>query len=259
MLIGPQNLTPNVNHVRSRIDEAAKAAGRDPAAVTLVAVTKSKAAESMREAATAGVTDFGENYLKEALGKMDALGDLPLRWHFIGGPPIEQDPARGGTLRLDPQHRSLERCPAAVGAAALSCAAAELVHSGRAGSGTDQGRCRPRHWPELAAADRRCCRESEAARPDVHPAGSTGCGSERALFARLRDSARRLSTRAGHKLDTLSMGMSADFESAIAEGATHGADRHGDIRRTVSAITNEGHAQHTQAGFHRRAATWPPH
>jgi pyridoxal phosphate enzyme (YggS family) len=84
MLIGPQNLTHNVNHVRSRINEAAKAAGRDPATVTLVAVTKSKAAESMRVAATAGVTDFGENYLQEALGKRQELADLPVRWHYIG-------------------------------------------------------------------------------------------------------------------------------------------------------------------------------
>ena len=84
MLIGPQNLTPNVTHVRSRIDEAAKAAGRDPAGITLIAVTKSKAAESMREAATAGVTDFGENYLNEALPKLEQLQDLALTWHFIG-------------------------------------------------------------------------------------------------------------------------------------------------------------------------------
>ena len=85
MLIGPQNLAVHVNHVRSRITRAALAAGRDPAAVTLIAVTKAKPAESVRAAATAGVTDFGENYLQEALGKMDRLADLALHWHFIGG------------------------------------------------------------------------------------------------------------------------------------------------------------------------------
>jgi len=85
MLIGPQNLAVHVNHVRSRVREAALGAGRDPASVTLVAVSKSKPAELVRSAATAGVTDFGENYLQEALSKMDALGSIALQWHFIGG------------------------------------------------------------------------------------------------------------------------------------------------------------------------------
>src|SRR5580693_5321642 len=84
MLIGPQNLTLHVNHVRSRIRTAATAAGRNPESVTLVAVTKGKTAESVRLAATAGVTDFGENYLQEALAKMDQLGGLELQWHYIG-------------------------------------------------------------------------------------------------------------------------------------------------------------------------------
>jgi uncharacterized pyridoxal phosphate-containing UPF0001 family protein len=66
MLIGPQNSTLHVNHVRSRIRQAALSAGRDPDAVTLVAVTKAQTAETVRLAATAGVTDFGENYVQEA-------------------------------------------------------------------------------------------------------------------------------------------------------------------------------------------------
>src|ERR1700760_423312 len=84
MLIGPQNLTVHVNHVRSRIRSAAEAAGRAADAVTLLAVSKGKSAELVRQAATAGVTDFGENYLKEALPKMERLQDLALPWHFIG-------------------------------------------------------------------------------------------------------------------------------------------------------------------------------
>ena len=85
MLIGPQNSAVQVNHVRSRIRQAAAAAGRDPEAVTLVAVSKSKPASSLRSAAMAGVTDFGENYVQEALAKQQALADLDLTWHFIGG------------------------------------------------------------------------------------------------------------------------------------------------------------------------------
>src|SRR5271170_7096690 len=84
MLIDPQNLTVHVNRVRSRIRQAAMAAGRDPDAVTLVAVTKAKTAEDIRLAATAGVTDFGENYVQEALAKKARLTDLSPIWHFIG-------------------------------------------------------------------------------------------------------------------------------------------------------------------------------
>src|SRR6202789_4709505 len=99
MLIGPQNLTLHVNHVRSRIRSAAMAAGRNPESVTLVAVTKTKSAESVRLAATAGVTDFGENYLQEALAKMDQLADLKLKWHFIGG--IQSNKTRAIAERFD--------------------------------------------------------------------------------------------------------------------------------------------------------------
>jgi pyridoxal phosphate enzyme (YggS family) len=84
MLIGPQNLTAHVNHVRSRIRHAALAAGRDPDSVTLVAVSKGKSAESIGQAATAGVTDFGENYLRKRFRKSTSLGALQVRWHYIG-------------------------------------------------------------------------------------------------------------------------------------------------------------------------------
>src|SRR5271155_4105084 len=106
MLIGPQNSTLQVNEVRSRILKAATAAGRDPASVTLVAVSKSQTAESIRLTATAGVTDFGENYLQEALPKMDSLADLPLRWHFIGA--IQSNKTRAIAERFDWVH-SLDR------------------------------------------------------------------------------------------------------------------------------------------------------
>ena len=106
MLIGPQNLTLHVNHVRSRIRQAAEAAGRDPADVTLVAVTKAQTAETIRQAATAGVTDFGENYLQEASAKMDQLADLALRWHFIGS--IQSNKTRTIAERFDWVH-SIDR------------------------------------------------------------------------------------------------------------------------------------------------------
>jgi pyridoxal phosphate enzyme (YggS family) len=219
MLIGPQNLTANVNHVRSRINRAALAAGRDPATVTLVAVTKAKAAESIRAAATAGVTDFGENYLQEALGKMDEVGVLPVRWHFIGG--LQSNKTRPVAERFDWVH-SIDRLSVArrlseqrpFHAPPLNlCIQVALVSEP-----TKQG-IEPADLPELAA------RIAELPRVRLRglmciPPPQPDVRSERQVFSQLRLLLEELNAT-GLKLDTLSMGMSADFESAIAEGATH--------------------------------------
>src|SRR5271165_527654 len=218
MLIGPQNLTVHVNHVRSRIRRAAIAAGRNPGAVILVAVSKSKTAEEIRLAATAGVTDFGENYLQEALAKMDRLADLRLTWHFIGG--IQSNKTRSIAERFDWVH-SLDRLSIArrlseqrpFHAPPLDlCIQVELVPE------PNKGGAAPGELPALAAAT--------AALPRVRlrglmcvPPPQPDAVSERAVFARLRALLEELNA-SGHKLDTLSMGMSGDFESAIAEGAT---------------------------------------
>jgi PLP dependent protein len=218
MLIGPQNSTLQVNEVRSRILEAAIAAGRDPASVTLVAVSKSQTAESIRLAATAGVTDFGENYLQEALAKMDRFTGLPLRWHFIGG--IQSNKTRAIAERFDWAH-SIDRLSIArrlseqrpFHAPPLNlCLQVELVPEPNKG-GIEPGAVR-----QLAA--------SVAELPRVRlrglmcvPPPQPSVAAERAVFARLRVLLEELNAE-GHKLDTLSMGMSGDFESAIAEGAT---------------------------------------
>ena len=218
MLISPQNSMLRVNYVRSRINEAAVAAGRDPASVTLVAVTKGKSAENIRVAATAGVTDFGENYLQEALGKMDQLTDLPLKWHFIGA--IQSNKTRSLAMRFDWVH-SLDRLNIAqrlseqrpFHAPPLSvCLQVEMVPE------PNKGGVAPERLTELALAG--------ALLPRIHlrglmciPPPQRTLAAERALFARLRRLLEELNHK-GLKLDTLSMGMSADFESAVAEGAT---------------------------------------
>ena len=219
MLIGPQNLTAPVSRIRAQIAHAAEAAGRDPASVTLVAVTKDKAAEYVRAAATLGVTDFGENYVKEALGKMDDLAGLPVRWHFIGAlqsnktRPVAERFAWVHSLdrmsvarRLSEQRPfhapSLNACiqvalvdePAKEGVA--PAALAELAHA-VAG------------LPRLKLRGLMCL---PPALPDE--------AAQRAMFARLRRHLEELNSQ-GLGLDTLSMGMSADFQAAIAEGATH--------------------------------------
>jgi pyridoxal phosphate enzyme (YggS family) len=218
MLIGPQNLTLHVNHVRSRIRQAAVDAGRDPAAVTLIAVTKAQTAESVRLAATAGVTDFGENYLQEALGKMDQVAGLPLRWHFIGG--IQSNKTRAIAERFDWVH-SIDRLSIArrlseqrpFHASPLNlCIQVELVPE------PNKGGILPAAVPQLAAAIAELPRVRLRGLMCVPPP-QADAADERAVFARLRMLKDELNA-SDRKLDTLSMGMSGDFESAIAEGAT---------------------------------------
>jgi len=218
MLISPQNSTLHVNHVRSRIHRAAAAAGRDPAAVTLVAVTKTQSAETIRVTATAGVTDFGENYLQEALAKMDRVADSSLRWHFIGG--IQSNKTRAIAERFD-WVQSVDRIQIArrlseqrpFHAPPLNlCIQVQLVPEPNKG-GIEPGGVGPLA-AEIAALSRVRLRGLMCVPPQA-----SSVAAERAVFARLRGLLEELNA-GGHKLDTLSMGMSGDFESAIAEGAT---------------------------------------
>jgi pyridoxal phosphate enzyme (YggS family) len=218
MLIGPQNLTHHVNHVRSRIRTAAVAAGRDPESITLVAVTKAKSAESVRLAATAGVTDFGENYLQEALPKMAQLGDLKLKWHFIGG--IQSNKTRAIAERFDwvqsvdrfsvarrlSEQRPFHSTPLNV------CIQVALVPE------PSKGGVAPDELAALAAAIAGLPRLKLRGLMCVPPP-QPNAAAERALFASLRRALEDLNA-GGLELDTLSMGMSGDFESAIAAGAT---------------------------------------
>ncbi len=219
MLIGPQNLTAPVNRIRAQIAHAAEMAGRDPASVTLVAVTKDKAAEYVRAAATLGVTDFGENYVKEALGKMDELASLPVRWHFIGA--LQSNKTRPVAERFTWVH-SLDRMSVArrlsdqrpFHAPPLNvCIQVALVDE------PAKGGVEPAALPGLAQAVAELPRlklRGLMCLPPTLPDES----SQRAMFARLRRHLEELNSQ-GLELDTLSMGMSADFPAAIAEGATH--------------------------------------
>ena len=218
MLIGPQNLTVPVNHVRSRISHAALAAGRDPGAVVLVAVTKAKTAENIRAAATAGVTDFGENYLQEALAKMDQLADLSLRWHFIGA--IQSNKTASIAERFDWVH-SVDRLNIARRLSeqrSFHAPPLEVCIQVALEPEPKKGGVAPAGLAELAAA--------VAVLPRLRlrglmcvPPPQPHAAAMRPVFARLRGLLEELNA-GGLKLDTLSMGMSADFEYAIAEGAT---------------------------------------
>jgi hypothetical protein len=186
--------------------------------VTLVAVTKAKTAESVRLAATAGVTDFGENYLQEALAKMDQLADLPLKWHFIGGiqsnktrPIAERFDWVHGVDRLNVARRLSEQRPFHAPPLNVCLQVALDPEPTKGGVSSEDLADLAGHvagLPRLKLRGLMCLPP-----PQENPE------AQRAVFARLKVALQELNAR-GLSLDTLSMGMSADFESAIAEGAT---------------------------------------
>jgi PLP dependent protein len=219
MLIDPQNLTVHVNRVRSRIRQAALAAGRDPDAVTLVAVTKAKTAEDIRLAATAGVTDFGENYLQEALAKKARLTDLSPIWHFIGRIQSNKtrDIAAGfdwvhSVDRLEVARRLSEQRPFHAPPLNLCIQVALLPEASKGGVAP---MALAALAAEVAGLPRVRLRGLMCVPPQLQPSPA----AERLVFTRLRNLLEDLKA-GGLNLDTLSMGMSADFESAIAAGAT---------------------------------------
>jgi PLP dependent protein len=219
MLISPQNLTAPVSRIRAQITQAAEAAGRDPASVTLVAVTKGKAAEYVRAAATLGVTDFGENYVKEALAKMDELDGLPVRWHFIGAlqsnktrPVAERFAWVHSVDRSSGARRLSEQRPFHAPALNVCLQVALAEEAGKGG-------VEPDALAELAHAVTRLPRLKLRGLMCLPPPLPDE-PAQRALFARVRRCLEELNAQ-GLGLDTLSMGMSADFPAAIAEGATH--------------------------------------
>jgi pyridoxal phosphate enzyme (YggS family) len=208
-------IADNVLSVSARINAAAQAAGRETAAVGLLAVSKTKPAEAVREAHGAGIKDFGENYLQEALEKQAQLGDLPLSWHFIG--PIQSNKTRPIAEHFDWVHsvdrlkiaqRLSEQRPA--GLAPLNI----CIQVNVSGEASKSG-CTAADLPALAAAI--------AALPNLRlrglmaiPEPTEDRAAQDAAFATVR----RLQEDLKLPLDTLSMGMSHDLESAVAQGAT---------------------------------------
>jgi len=208
-------LADNLSAISARIASAAQAAGRDPASVQLLAVSKTKPASAIREIHAAGVRDVGENYLQEALNKQQALSDLPLIWHFIG--PIQSNKTKAIAEHFDWVHsvdrlkiaqRLSEQRPA--GLAPLNICLQVNVSGEDSKSG-------------CAAADLPALAKAVAALPNLRlrglmaiPEPTDDRAAQEAAFATLR----KLQEDLGLGLDTLSMGMSHDLEAAIAQGAT---------------------------------------
>lgn len=214
------NLPETVAQVRARVQAAAQAAGRSPEAITLLAVSKGHPAQVLRSAAALGLKDFGESYLQEALPKMQALADLDLTWHFIGHVqsnktrPVAQHFAWvHGVDRLKIATRLSQQRP--YHAPPLNvCLEVNLgAEPGKGGVG-------PAELPQLADAVAQLPRLALRGLMCLPPQGS----DPRAWFAQLArlrgEQAMRQGPRLPSPFDTLSMGMSGDFEAAIQEGAT---------------------------------------
>jgi pyridoxal phosphate enzyme (YggS family) len=204
--------------VRRRIADAARLAGRDPAGICLLAVSKQQPASAIRAACAAGQRDFGENYLQEAAPKLAALSGLPITWHFIGR--LQANKTRDIAVSFDWVH-SIDRERIAARLAEQrpdDRLRLKVLLQVRLDDEPGKGGIEPDALPALA--------ESVSAMPRLElrglmcmPAPTSGTAAQRAPFRRLRELLLDLNRR-GHSLDTLSMGMSGDLEAAIAEGAT---------------------------------------
>lgn len=215
------SIAENLEKTARRIREAAEKAGRDPEGVRLLAVSKKKPASAIREAAECGQLAFGENYVQEALEKMEALADLPdLEWHYIG--PIQSNKTRviaehfdwvHGVDRLKVAQRLSEQRPEELGP--LNVCLQVNIDNAPTKSGVAPG-----ETLELARA--------VAGLPGVRlrglmaiPDPSNDPDVQRQRFRELASLLAELRQGMDNGgLDTLSMGMSGDLEAAIAEGAT---------------------------------------
>jgi hypothetical protein len=210
--------------VHERISAAALAAGRDPASVALLAVSKAFGPDAVLAAARAGQASFGENYVQEGIDKIAAVRRLDptlggrLQWHFIG--PVQSNKTRAIAEHFDWVH-SIERAKVAqrlaVQRPALRAPLAVLIQVNVSGEATKSG---------VDAGDVFALADEIAALPRLAlrglmaiPEPAADPTRQRAPFARIRALFDELRRR-GHGVDTMSMGMSADLEAAIAEGAT---------------------------------------
>jgi PLP dependent protein len=216
--MGPQNLPERIAAVRERIRVAATACGRDVDSVTLLAVSKTHPADLIRAAAANGVEHFGENYVKEALPKIETLRGLELTWHFIG--QIQANKTRvvaehfawvHSVDRLRIAERLSEQRP-------FHAPPLNVCLQVNIGGEHSKGGVMPGDLPELAAA--------VAVLPGLRLRGLMCLPPPEEEISRQRhwftETARLLSTLRvpGTMLDTLSMGMSADLEAAVEAGAT---------------------------------------
>ena len=208
----------NISAVDRRIRAAEDAAGRPTGSVSLLAVSKTKPPDQVREAYKSGLTAFGENYAQEMAEKARGLADLPLSWHFIG--PIQSNKTTiiaevsdwvHSVDRLKIARRLSEQRPPEKGPLNILLQVKTSDEDSKSG-------VLPEALPELIAAIAELPHLMLRGLMTI-PAPTRDTMLQRQPFRRLRETLLSLQ-QAQPGLDTLSMGMSGDLEAAIAEGAT---------------------------------------
>ncbi len=218
MIIG--SIASNLQSVHQRIAAACEAGGRSPGSVHLLAVSKTFSADAVREAHAAGQRNFGENYVQEALAKITVLADLrsQLEWHLIG--PLQSNKTRDVAASFDWVH-SVDRVKIAERLSAQRPADLPplqvCLQVNISGEASKSG---------LLSAEVLAAARAVAALPRVVlrglmaiPEPAVELQLQRAPHRALRELMATVNA-SGLALDTLSMGMSADLEAAVLEGAT---------------------------------------
>ena len=219
-MIDSSALRARLADVRARLERAASRAGRDPASVRLIAISKTFSADYVRAASDAGQIDFGENKVQEALDKIDRTADLPLRWHLVGH--LQSNKAKKAG-RFDLIH-SIDAAPLMAKVDEAASAAGRtielLVQVDLAGESTKHGAREEELLGVFEAA--RVLRACRVVGLMLLPPAVNDPEQARPYFRALMGVRERLGARGvdGSMLKELSMGMSHDFEVAIEEGAT---------------------------------------
>ena len=208
------SIAENWRAIRGRVDAACERAGRSPSDVTIVAVSKFHPISAIREALDAGARDFGENYAQELAAKQIEI-DVDATWHFIGRLQRNKAKLVAGKVALVHAVDSVELA-AELGKRAGDRPQSMLIAVNLANEAT-KGGVTAETAPALAKAI--------AAAPNAALVGLMTMPppevDPRPLFEQLRDLRARIADELGRALPVLSMGMSGDFETAIACGATH--------------------------------------
>jgi len=220
-LLNPPDIARRLNGVRDRIADVARRAGRLPASVRLVAVSKTFPLEAIRAASQSGQLDFGENKIQEAQAKILAAGSLPLRWHFIGH--LQSNKARKAGALFDVIHSidSVDLLRTVDEAVAEKGRHVEvLIQVDLARESTKHGAPESEVPAIIEAA--LGCRALRLSGLMMLPPAVADPADARPYFAAVRDLRERYVAQGvpAANLTELSMGMSHDFEVAIEEGAT---------------------------------------
>jgi pyridoxal phosphate enzyme (YggS family) len=207
----------NLQHVETRIASACLAAGRDRASVHLLAVSKTFGPQEVRLAHAAGQRAFGENYIQEGVDKIQALQDLDLEWHCIG--PIQSNKTRLVATHFDWVH-SIDRLKTAERLSAqrpTNLLPLQVCIQVNLDGGENKSGVAPDHALALAQAVAVLPHLQLRGIMSIPEPGDTT--ATRNVHAQAHALWRRLQA-AGLALDTLSMGMTADLELAVAQGST---------------------------------------